>query len=115
MLPGDVQEVHVLDSRQIVNQNSDKKPHLETMSRIAAIRADGLHKLTTRLVQTYREIVIEDLHVKGMMQNRKLARAISDMGLGMFRRMLTYKAAPTKFESEYATSETHKSVALDAP
>jgi hypothetical protein len=32
MLPGDVQEVHVLDSRQIVNQNSDKKPHLETMS-----------------------------------------------------------------------------------
>jgi len=28
-----------------------------------------------------------------MVRNHKLARAISDMGLGMFRRMLTYKAA----------------------
>lgn len=61
-------------------------------ARIAALRTDSLHKLTTRLTQTYREIVIEDLHVKGMIQNRKLARAISDMGLGMFRQMLTYKA-----------------------
>jgi len=61
-------------------------------ARIAAIRADALHKLTTRLAQTYTEIVLEDLHVKGMGQNRKLARAISDMGLGMFRSMLTYKA-----------------------
>jgi putative transposase len=61
-------------------------------ARIAALRADSLHKLTTRLTQTYREIVIEDLYVAGMVQNRKLARAISDMGLGMFRQMLTYKA-----------------------
>jgi putative transposase len=61
-------------------------------ARIAALRADSLHKLTTRLTQTYRAIVIEDLHVAGMVQNRTLARAISDMGLGDFRRMLTYKA-----------------------
>jgi len=61
-------------------------------ARIAALRADALHKLTTRLTQTYREIVIEDLCVAGMTQNRTLARAISDMGLGMFRQMLTYKA-----------------------
>jgi putative transposase len=61
-------------------------------ARIANLRADSLHKLTTRLTQTYAEIVIEDLYVKGMTQNRKLARAISDMGLGMFRQMLTYKA-----------------------
>lgn len=62
-------------------------------ARMAAIRADALHKLTTRLTHTYREIVIEDLHVKGMVQNRKLARAISDIGLRDVRRMLTYKAA----------------------
>jgi putative transposase len=62
-------------------------------ARVAAIRTDTLHKLTTRLTQTYREIVIEDLHVAGMVQNRRLARAISDMGLGTFRQMLTYKAA----------------------
>jgi len=59
-------------------------------ARIAALRADALHKLTTRLTQTYREIVIEDLCVAGMTQNRTLARAISDMGLSMFRQMLTY-------------------------
>ena len=54
-------------------------------ARIANMRADALHKLTTRLAESYREIVIEDLHVAGMVQNRKLARAISDMGLGRFR------------------------------
>ena len=37
-------------------------------------------------------VVIEDLHVKGMVRNHTLARAISDMGFGMFRRMLSYKA-----------------------
>ena len=62
-------------------------------ARIAAIRSDALHKLTTTLATTYKQIVIEDLHVKGMVQNRTLARAISDMGLGRFRQMLTYKAA----------------------
>ena len=64
-------------------------------ARIAAIRADSLHKLTTHLAQTYHTIVIEDLHVAGMVQNRKLARAINDVGLGMFRQQLTYKAAVT--------------------
>lgn len=64
-------------------------------ARIAALRADSLHKLTTSLTQTYQEVVIEDLHVAGMVQNRKLARAISDMGFGLFRQMLTYKAAHT--------------------
>jgi putative transposase len=61
-------------------------------ARVAHIRKDGLHKMTTHLTRTYAQIVIEDLHIKGMVQNRTLARAISDMGLGMFRQMLTYKA-----------------------
>lgn len=60
--------------------------------RIACQRADSLHKLTTDLVRRFGTVVIEDLYVAGMVQNRHLARAISDMGLGTFRRMLTYKA-----------------------
>ena len=60
-------------------------------ARIAAIRMDALHKLTTRLATTYAEIVMEDLHVKGMVRNRRLARAISDMGLGTFRQQMAYK------------------------
>ena len=60
--------------------------------RIACQRADSLHKLTTDLVRRFGTVVIEDLHVKGMVRNHHLARAISDMGFGMFRRLLTYKA-----------------------
>jgi putative transposase len=36
--------------------------------------------------------VIEDLNVKGMLENEKLARSISDVGFGMFRSQLEYKA-----------------------
>ncbi len=61
-------------------------------ARIAHIRHDALHKLTTALPRSFHQIVIEDLHVNGMVRNHHLARAISDMGLGLFRRMLTYKA-----------------------
>jgi putative transposase len=60
--------------------------------RMACQRADALHKVTTSLVRRFGTVVIEDLHVKGMVKNRHLSRAISDMGLGMFRRLLTYKA-----------------------
>ena len=59
--------------------------------RLAAIRADALHKLTTALVRDCGQIVIEDLNVQGMSRNRKLARAILDMGFGEFRRQLGYK------------------------
>lgn len=61
--------------------------------RIACQRKDSLHKLTTSLVRRFGTIVIEDLPVKGMVRNHHLARAISDMGFGTFRRLLDYKAA----------------------
>ena len=60
--------------------------------RIAEIRADALHKLTTHLTR-YRTIVIEDLSVAGMLANRHLSRAIADVGFFEFRRQLEYKAA----------------------
>jgi putative transposase len=60
--------------------------------RIANIRSDALHKLTTHLTR-YRTIVIEDLNVAGMLANRSLARAIGDVGFFEFRRQLEYKAA----------------------
>ena len=60
-------------------------------ARIANVRADFIHKLTTRLCREKQAVVIEDLHVKGMLANDKLARAISDMGFGMFRLQMEYK------------------------
>lgn len=61
-------------------------------ARVAAMRRDNLHKLTTRLTASYGVIVIEDLNVLGMLTNRRLARAIADCGFGELRRQLEYKA-----------------------
>ena len=61
-------------------------------ARIAHIRADFMHKLTTRLCRENQAVVIEDLNVQGMLANDKLARAISDMGFGMFGTQMQYKA-----------------------
>ncbi len=61
-------------------------------ARIANIRADFVHKLTTRLCRENQAVGIEDLHVKGMLANDKLARAISDVGFGLFRSQIEYKA-----------------------
>lgn len=60
--------------------------------RIANLRADALHKLTTHLVRTYDVISIEDLNVSGMMRNDRLARNLADVGMHEFRRHLEYKA-----------------------
>jgi putative transposase len=61
-------------------------------ARIANIRADFVHKLTTRLCRENQAVAIEDLNVKGMLANERLARAISDVGFGMVRAQLEYKA-----------------------
>jgi putative transposase len=59
--------------------------------RVFNIRQDALHKLTTHLAKNHSKIVIEDLAVAGMLKNRRLARAIADVGMHEFRRKLVYK------------------------
>jgi len=62
-------------------------------ARVKNIRQDALHKLTTDLTGRFHTIGIEDLNVSGMVKNRHLSRAVSDMGFFEFRRQLEYKAA----------------------
>ncbi|MEU4835200.1 IS607 family element RNA-guided endonuclease TnpB [Streptosporangium sp. NPDC023615] len=60
-------------------------------ARVANQRRDGLHKLTSRLAATWGTVVVEDLNVSGMLANRRLARAVADVGMAEVRRQLTYK------------------------
>jgi putative transposase len=61
-------------------------------ARIAQVRRDFTHKLTTRLCRENQAVAIEDLNVKGMLANARLSRAIADVGFYAFRRQLLYKA-----------------------
>jgi putative transposase len=59
--------------------------------RVSNSRADFLHKLSRKLVSENQVVVVENLHVKGMVRNHNLAKAISDVGWGMFTNFLAYK------------------------
>ena len=74
------------------NRRKTKNKLAKLHARIANIRKDTLHKLTSDLTRRFHTIGIEDLNVKGMMANRHLSRSIADMGFFEFRRQLEYKS-----------------------
>jgi putative transposase len=83
-------------SRRKLGGKNRKKTRLKLAkqhARVANIRKDAAHKFTTYLCKNHALVGIEDLHVKGMLANHKLAQAVSDSNFGEIRRQLEYKSS----------------------
>ena len=97
-------------------KNIQKQRHKVALihEKITDIRTDTQHKLSTKLVSENQVIAVEELNIRGMLHNHKLAKAISDVSWGRFLSMLEYKAfeygtdilkVPTFFPSSQLCSE----------
>jgi putative transposase len=73
------------------NRARQRRKVARVYARIVDRRRDMLQKLTTRIVRENQAVVIEDLSVRNMVRNRRLARAISDAAWSQLRAMLAYK------------------------
>lgn len=68
-------------------------------AKIADTRSDFLHKLSTKVARENQSVALEDLSVSGMVKNRKLSRAISDLGWRQFRTLLEAKCS--KYQRDF--------------
>lgn len=82
------------------NREKARKQLARQYYRVGNVRQDALHKATSIITAKTKQdderpqtIVLEDLNVEGMRKNRRMAQAISDVGMGEFKRQIVYKTA----------------------
>ena len=73
------------------SRNKARRLVARAHEQISNARQDFLHKLSRKLVNENQVIICEDLNIKGLVRNHKLAKAISDCGWGIFLNFLEYK------------------------
>ena len=85
--------------RQLSKKQKDSKNRDKARLKLAKLnekirnrKINYLHKITNQLIDENQIIALEDLNVKGMMKNHKLADSIGELNFGEFRRILTYKS-----------------------
>ena len=90
--------------------NNWKKARLRVarlQERVAFQREDYLHKVSTWIARNYENVFVEDLNVKGMVKNRRLAKSVSDCSWSRFLAMLGYKCDNlVKVDRYFASSQT---------
>lgn len=85
-----------LSCKQKGSQNRTKARHrgANVHAKLADQRRDATHKLSTQLIHENQAIAAESLQIKNLLKNRKLAKAISDVGWHQITQQLAYKAEP---------------------
>ena len=93
------------------NRNKSRKKLAKYYEKLNNIKENYLHEVSNKLLDDSQVIVIEDLNVKGMVKNHKLARSIQELSLSTFTNMLEYKAEwygreVVKIDRWYPSSKT---------
>lgn len=88
------QKIFARKQKQSKNHQKQKLAVARIYQKVRNQRLDLHHKITHKLIceSQATSYALEDLGVKNMVKNRKLAKAINDVGLGQFVTLLTYKA-----------------------